>query len=146
MLMKFCILDRIIIVTCIRLKNEYCDGSLFIVKFSIIFFSYKLFVRIFKRIFSHSYCNWRNMNKNVLHSAESTPGFHIIGGVLQPEIRSAIACIQQCQVDYRRCAGVDFNTNGNTCWFHSAATECNQQLPLETSTHYRCIDACDVSE
>jgi len=67
---------------------------------------------------------------------------HIAGGTLQAGITDENACILSCQTNNDTCQGVDFDSNGNTCWFHSATTECGAFISKTTCAHIRCGDPC----
>jgi len=73
-------------------------------------------------------------------SAVSTtlPGVHVIGGTLIQAYRDIAACSAACiRATVAVCQAVDFDDNGNTCWFHGGATACGQQQELATSIHVK---------
>ncbi|ELU04495.1 hypothetical protein CAPTEDRAFT_221048 [Capitella teleta] len=61
---------------------------------------------------------------------------HIYDGYLQGGISSKDDCIAGCAAS-AMCVGIDFDSHGNTCWFHSTKTECNAFVAKATSVHCR---------
>ena len=70
-----------------------------------------------------------------------TAMMNIPGGMLQDAaINTQALCEAACQGN-AMCMGIDFDTNGNTCWFHTAGTECSMMVASATAMHCRFV-AC----
>ena len=59
---------------------------------------------------------------------------HAIGGTFMAGISDRDNCIRACT---EPCHGVDFDTNGNTCWLHDQLTSCSNLNNKTSCTHYR---------
>ncbi|ELU09921.1 hypothetical protein CAPTEDRAFT_224151 [Capitella teleta] len=68
---------------------------------------------------------------------EVSTGFHILGGTLMAAYRDATACLDACRAVPTLCLAVDFNTQFNSCWFHTSETACAALVAKATCTNYR---------
>ena len=65
---------------------------------------------------------------------EELSGFNVNGGAFQRGIRTLAACKSSCT---GTCRSLDFDSNGNTCWFHTSI--CRQTNRAPTVTHVKYV-------
>ena len=73
--------------------------------------------------------------------SETLDGMNVGGGVRQTTISDVSTCINTC-LAAATCAGVDFDTRDNTCWFHTSATVCNTPRSKPGCTHFKLTLEC----
>ena len=84
------------------------------------------------------------MEPNPTPVLESFPGQHALGGVIQPGLNTAALCIMGCS-SRLLCKALDFESEDDSCWFHSESTACTSLNDRSSATHYRLQTCCEFS-
>jgi len=82
-------------------------------------------------------------NSRIAAQISTSTGMHVLSGTLQSGISTAASCISTCS-STSGCRALDFNSDGNTCWFHFDASVCNPLRAKSSCTHYKFV-TCDTS-
>ena len=66
---------------------------------------------------------------------------HKPGGQFQGAGVALTTCLDMC-AQTASCLGIDYNTNGNTCWFHDSGSICSAAQTKPSCSHYSFTNNC----